>query len=740
MKIFKLIPLYLLCFLCSCSQEKMSNPISETASDSEVSETAQMAKFLSDLAVSGNPKDHYHWNTRIAEQLKSQLETAPANQRMPLWFKYCNQLLNAGKTEQCITEIEKFIQTQNLSYNSFMSEQSYPLIELLALAYLRKGEVENCQNNHNEFSCIFPLLKPAFHTLTTGSEKAIELYSLLYRNFPQDRFKWLVNLAYMTLGKHPQEVPQDLLVEFPSVQKERQNFKPFKEVAMGLNIAQDGLSGGVCFDDFNNDGKIDVFTTSYGMQDQCKFFLNTGTGFHDATEEAGLKGIVSGLNCIHADYDNDGKKDILILRGAWLGKGGLHPNSLLKNIGDGTFSDVTKSSGIFSLHPTQTAAWADVNGDGWLDLFIGNESRGKQAHPCELYINRQDGTFKEEADERGLGSILGFVKGVSFGDINNDKQPDLFISVMGGKNLLYKNESGHFKNISASAGIEEPIYSFPCWFWDVNHDGLEDIFVSSYDLRGLKEVGANYVAYVEGKPIAAEQSRLFINTGNESFSEQSQKYNLNHSLHAMGANFGDLDNDGWLDCYIGTGTPEFTSVVPNRMFRNKGGKSFEEVSSAGQFGHIQKGHGIGFADFDNDGDQDIYAVMGGAFEGDKFPNVCFRNPGFQNNWIVLDLEGVQSNKSAIGTRISITTQQNQTFYHTVNTGGSFGSGSLEAEIGLGKANKIKSLIITWPQGAVQTFTNLEVNKKYKLVEGQDAPAAVEYSSLSFDYSHHGHVH
>ena len=91
----------------------------------------------------------------------------------------------------------------------------------------------------------------------------------------------------------------------------------------------------------------------------------------------------------------------------------------------------------------------------------------------------------------------------------------------------------------------------------------------------------------------------------------------------MGANFGDLDNDGWLDFYIGTGSPEFSSVIPNRMFRSIEGNQFEEVTSAGGFGHIQKGHGVGFADLDNDGDQDIYAVLGGAYEGDEYPNICY---------------------------------------------------------------------------------------------------------------------
>ena len=215
---------------------------------------------------------------------------------------------------------------------------------------------------------------------------------------------------------------------------------PFREIASKLGIGVNGLSGSVSLEDFNNDGRIDIFTTSYGMEDQCKLFFNTGYGFEDVTRKAGLNGIVSGLNCLHADYNNDGYVDILILRGAWLGTSGNHPNSLLRNNGDGTFSDVSKSSGILSFYPTQTASWADVNNDGYLDLFIGNESKPNQYNPCELFINQGNGKFLEQSKKYNLDQINGFVKGVAFGDINNDQWPDLFVSVLGGKNFLFKNE------------------------------------------------------------------------------------------------------------------------------------------------------------------------------------------------------------------------------------------------------------------------------------------------------------
>jgi hypothetical protein len=193
----------------------------------------------------------------------------------------------------------------------------------------------------------------------------------------------------------------------------------------------------------------------------------------------------------------------------------------------------------------------------------------------------------------------------------------------------------------------------------------------------------------------------------------------------MGSNFGDLDNDGWLDFYLGTGNPDLRSVIPNRMFRSVAGSRFEEVTLEGGFGHLQKGHATAFADFDRDGDQDVYMVVGGAYEGERFANVLFENPGWPDRtWISLELEGRTANRSAIGARVEITAADaagaTRTIHRTIGTGGSFGAGSLTLHVGLGNAARVERLRIVWPDAGRTTDSHvgLDVNKAYHVVQGK----------------------
>jgi hypothetical protein len=212
----------------------------------------------------------------------------------------------------------------------------------------------------------------------------------------------------------------------------------------------------------------------------------------------------------------------------------------------------------------------------------------------------------------------------------------------------------------------------------------------------------------------------------------------------MGANFGDLDNDGWLDFYVGTGNPDLSTQIPNRMFRNAEGKFFQDVTTSGNFGHLQKGHGVAFADFDNDGDQDVFIKIGGAFTGDIGRNAVFLNPGHGNHWMTLKLEGVHSNRAAIGARIRViveTAQGDRSIYKTVGSGGSFGASPLRQEIGLGQAKQVQAVEIFWPTtGKTQVVKGLALDHFYKIREGQPNATLWDLKSFTVTANPAGHMH
>ncbi|MDR7131141.1 tetratricopeptide (TPR) repeat protein [Algoriphagus sp. 4150] len=644
----------------------------------------------------------------------------------PEQIMYCNYLkanilMELGREDEAITLYEKVLP-------SIKDSQSKRITRDLAIAYLRKGERDNCIFDHAAESCIIPLRGLGLHRNKTGSTKAIDLYLQLLERDPKDiESRWLLNIAYMTLGSYPDQVPPAYLIA--DMEGDRTvEVQPFEDIAGGLKLDVKNMAGGSIVEDFDNDGYLDIITSSLELTDQLHYFKNNGNGtFTDVSEQSGLKNIRGGLNMIHADYNNDGYKDILILRGAWKGKYGNEPNSLLRNNGDGTFTDVTTISGILSFHPTQTATWNDFNNDGFLDVFIGNETSDPfELHPSELYLNNGDGTFRNIASISNSDYSM-FIKGVTSGDYNNDGWQDIFISTMNGQRMLLKNnglDGGEisFQNVTSQAGLDDDLgNSFVTWFWDYDNDGWLDIFVCDYSFR---ESMAYYAAAEKLDILAGNKNKMLLYRNNRdgTFTNMANELGLNKMVFAMGANFGDIDNDGFLDMYLGTGNPQYQSLIPNKMFKNIGGERFEDVTASARVGHLQKGHGVSFADLDNDGDQDIYIQLGGAYPGDAYQNSLFMNPGqSNNNWIYISLEGVASNRDAIGSRIKVSFTENgiaRSVYRDVNSGGSFGGSPLRREIGIGKATKIDHIEIQWGgSNTTQRVTDIQPNQLIKITEG-----------------------
>ena len=678
-----------------------------------------MIRILSEKAEMVNPEINLYANKKRLAWLQNQIFDDHISAALQHQSVIANEMLNAGYTQQSIDQYNDVLYTiDSLKINppeSFMTA----IQDLLAITHFRHGEETNCLDGHNAESCIMPIRGAGIHRNKNNAEIAINIYKSLLEKNPKDYvYRWLINLAYMVKGDYPDKVPHRWLIP-QLTPSDSITFPEFTEIAESAGLDHISLAGGSIADDFDGDGLIDIMVSSWGLDNQLHYFKNMGNrGFEDRTESANLIGITGGLNMVHGDYDNDGWVDVFVLRGGWFGEDGNHPNSLLKNNGDGTFTDVTISASIYSEHPTQTASWGDFNNDGWLDLFIGNENTGGSNHISELYQNNGDGTFSDVAQAHNINAI-GFIKAVIWGDINNDGFLDLYISRLGEPNLLFQNSGPennyHFKEISKKSGVTEPLNSFPAWFWDFNNDGWEDIWVSGYD-NSSGHVAMDYL----GLKHDGESPRLYQNNKDGTFTDVTKKANLDHPLLTMGSNFGDLNNDGFLDFYAGTGDPDYRSMQPNRMFLNKRGESFDDVTFHGRFGHLQKGHGVSYADFDRDGDLDVHAVMGGAYEGSVYQNVLFENPGgWENRWVGLSLQGTDTNRLALGARIKIVLESGFVVHRTVSSGGSFGGNPLDQMIGLGKDGKIKTINIFWPGSqTTQTFSGIDSDGWYRVIENE----------------------
>jgi tetratricopeptide (TPR) repeat protein len=635
-----------------------------------------------------------------------------------------NALLKLGKEAESVAVLENAIDKMK----KMDGRDSPESLKFLAIAYMRLGEKQNCVNHHNPESCILPIQKNGIHVVRQGSQKAIEVYKKLLDINPHDyESRWLLNIAYMTIGGYPLKVPEKWLI--PNINKDNAQYsvKPFIDVAANVGIKNRNMSGGVIIDDFNNDNYLDIVTSDWSLDGVMHYYQNDQKGkFIDYSRESEIGRFKGGLNMIQADYDNDGDTDIFVLRGAWMHKFGRQPNSLLRNNGDGSFTDVTIKSGLYSEFPTQAGTWNDFNNDGYLDLFIGNESSDDDPYPSELYLNNQDGTFTNVAKAANC-DVISYIKGVTSADYDNDGDIDLFLSGMNKKKILLKNtglKNGipQFIDVTDKAGLAGiNVMTFPTWFWDYDNDGWQDIFVCGYEYDGA--VASQIAMDALNIPNESSKMYLFHNNHDGTFSDVSKASGLSKTVLAMGANFGDIDNDGFLDMYLGTGNPDYKSLIPNKLFRNMGNGKFVDVTSSGRVGNLQKGHGVALNDLDNDGDTDIFIEVGGAYIGDSFYNSLYLNPGQNNNrWIKLLLEGTDSNRSAIGTKVKVSFRENgvsRSVYRTLNSGGSFGASALRMEIGVGQAEIIDQIEITWPKsGKKEIFSNIDPNQFIKIIEGK----------------------
>lgn len=728
--------------------------------------------------------------------------SVPWKEKKKIWtLRLARELLMAGESDEALELFESLCsgtKSNRLFANKCTDRRATSMADqmlrdFLALAWIRLAEQENCVADHTHESCLAPIRGAGVHRRQRGATGAIGVLNSTLQIVPHDlSSQYLMNIAHQQLGS---PAPDTLGIDASLIYSEQlyskdakryANFPRFLNVASPLKLDTVSLAGGVVVDDLNNDGLLDIVSSGDGLNDQLRVYINSGHGvFDEYTERTDLQGesmigIVGGINLCHTDYNNDGNIDVMVIRGGWKFGSMVAPNTLLKGHGDGSFTDVTAQAGllfpaansenaeinlnILRHHSSHSATWGDYDLDGWVDLFVAAERDhwvGNQK--CQLFHNNKDGTFTDVADPvmrecgwRGNPKSKGgsLSKGSTWGDVNGDGWPDLYISHLDAPNSLFLNKGRpqdsvtpaggasvwDFEEVSKASGTDIRQGTFATWMFDYNNDGHLDLFAAGYggDDDSMEEVARTFLGKGDERP--KNHERLLRNNGDGTFTDATIEVGLGYTSGTMGANFGDLDNDGFLDAYMGTGNPDMRTLQPNAMVRNVGGSHFEDVTYSGGFGHLQKGHGIAFGDLDNDGDQEIVANMGAFFSGDFFKSAVFFNPirnhsepvdsntglpsVLSHHYIKIKLIGKQSNRAAIGARVAVTVRSPsaagggsswfgfgggssciRTIYAVVSEGGSYGSNPFQLHVGLGDAVAIEKIEITWPvrEQTVQSF-------------------------------------
>jgi hypothetical protein len=583
--------------------------------------------------------------------------------------------------------------------------------EALGIAHLHKAFHDGGMGHAPGARCLLTLAPQASFGASEDVQKAIAHFTAYLHEAPEDlEVRWLLNVAHITAGTYPEGVPSAHRID-PAAFASEEDIGRFNDVAAESGVRVTAAAGGVIVDDFDNDGRFDLLTSSMDSCAPLRFFHRTETGrFVDRSAAAGIDAQLGGLHTIQTDYDNDGCLDVLVLRGGWELP---QRKSLLRNSCIGTFTDVTAQSGLAApVTSTQAAAWADVDNDGLLDLFVGSEGG-----PAQLFRNRGDGTFEDIAAKAGVARAA-FTKGVTAGDFDNDGWADLYVSNRGSvTNFLYRNNGdGTFTEMAAQAGVPGPGSGFVVWFFDYDNDGWLDLFATSY-FTSLDETARTYLRL----PHNATTLKLYRNQRNGTFADVTREVGLDKVFMPMGSNFGDVDNDGFLDIYLGTGSPSYGAIVPSVLLRNREGHTFVDITASSGTGELHKGHGVAFVDLDNDGDQELVFQVGGATPGDAHTLRLFDNPGHDAHWLGVKLVGVRTNRAAIGARLTVTAHTaggtTRQMHRSVASGGPFGASPLQQHVGLGTGVQRVDVEVWWPaSGTRQRFEGVAPDQVIEIVE------------------------
>ncbi len=467
----------------------------------------------------------------------------------------------------------------------------------------------------------------------------------------------------------------------------------FARVTSGDIVADGGWSFGHGWGDADGDGCIDLFVCNIVGGGTNFFYRNECDGTF--TKIAGVPPAEGGPSTspTWGDYDNDGDPDLFVANG---GTAGPAVNALYENRGDGSFRRITQGVLVAQALASTATSWVDVDNDGLLDLFVGRAGGSN-----ELFLNAGDGSFVRAPMPAGGGTW-----GVAWADYDNDGDLDVFGANWGVANILYRNDNGTLVRV-ANGPIVEGSHNTVSGSWgDYDNDGDMDLFVANSSAR----------------------DRLFRNEGEGSFVEVTEAPMLIAPGNSEGSCWADFDHDGDLDLLVAAGGNVSFGFIG--LYENLGDGGFAEIT-AGELVELSgRFEGTSCIDYDNDGDLDVFASNYAGRD-----NVLFRNDGSLGSWLSVRCEGVESNRSAIGTRVRVlatidgepTWQTREVVAHS----GHVAQGDLRLHFGLGDAERADVVRIVWPSGVEDELTDVNANTFLHVVEGAH-PTPISMHDLSAD--------